>query len=154
MLLGVTLASRTSGSVGLLILCGLLMIAVGIAAAWAGLALQARRFRDIGWNPLYVMPPLLTIGVFDALVARMSPALSVGPMHQQTIVGLLVNLAAGGCLLFWPSHTDEGDDDPISRVQPTMPDEPAEREPAPVARPAAPAWNAAPARAGFGRRGL
>ena len=136
---------------------------------WVALSLQARRFRDIGWNPLYVIPGLIAVGVVDALVARAAPAISIGALHNQTPLGLTVSLAAAAALLFWPGKAKDDDDaEAAAWADWPEPDEPTVLAPAP-ARAASSAFQsaptirvpapvqprpAAPAGPSFGRRGL
>jgi len=162
MIIGLVVANRGAAGSGLLLMGLLLLLAIP-AVIWVGLSLQARRFRDIGWNPLYVIPPLILIGIADRLVAQAVPALSIGPRYHQTAVGLLVSLATAGCLLFWPGKSNDGAEDAAWADWPE-PDEPSSTsgEPAPSA-PAAPApalatpapyARTAPSTPTFGRRGL
>jgi uncharacterized membrane protein YhaH (DUF805 family) len=139
----------------------LIAIAVAPGLLWASFAMQAKRFRDIGWNPVYVIPGWIVIGVIDTLVALGAPALAVDQHHTHTLVGGLVNLALGGSLLFWPGRP-EGDAPPDTEREwsrpieppPPAPTAPARRAPpAPTPAPA-PAWSPAPQPTGFGRRGL
>jgi uncharacterized membrane protein YhaH (DUF805 family) len=69
----------------------------------ASLSLQCMRIRDIGWDPVCVMPTWIAIGIVDHLVATKFPALSFDPMHTGTVVGGLLNLGMWLALLFWPS---------------------------------------------------
>jgi uncharacterized membrane protein YhaH (DUF805 family) len=126
---------------------------------WISLSLQARRLRDIGWNPIFVIPGVITFAVFDELIAMAVPALSISKLHHQTILGLLVSFGLGCCLLFWPGRDpNEVDLDDGASWPAPEPSElgsgPSPEPTAAPARPAAPAWNAAPVRTGFGRRGL
>ncbi|HEY2658881.1 MAG TPA: DUF805 domain-containing protein [Caulobacteraceae bacterium] len=121
---------------------------------WISFSLQARRIRDIGWNPLYVIPGWILVGVVDFMLAKAIPALAIGKLHNQTVLGGLINLALSCALLFWPGRAeDDGfslhDDEAWSQ-----PDEPSPvMTPAPV-HSAPAAYGARPAGAGFGRRGL
>ena len=67
------------------------------------LSLQSMRFRDIGWDPVCVLPGWIALAVVDHVVATKFPAWSLGPEHQGTIVGALVNLGLFLALAFWPS---------------------------------------------------
>jgi uncharacterized membrane protein YhaH (DUF805 family) len=136
---------------------GLIALIVAPPFLWASFALQAKRFRDIGWNPVYVIPAWIAIDAVDLLVAKTAPMLAVGALHTHTLIGVLANLILGGSLLFWPGRADDG--------APTVVDADWSRppEPAPAVRPTssapaasvhAPVWNAAPQQTGFGRRGL
>jgi len=68
----------------------------------ASLALQAMRFRDIGWDPVVVIAAWLAIMFIDAIVAAKMPDLALAHGHYGTIVGSIVNLVMTGILLFWP----------------------------------------------------
>lgn len=120
---------------------------------WVSFSLQARRFRDIGWNPVLVIPLWLGVLVIDQLLATAVPAISL-PLVHRTIVGVVFNLAMGGSLLFWPGR---GDDPAPPIFEPaTSTWTPPPPEPAPAPRPVTPAtsYGAAPAAPRFGRRGL
>ena len=146
-----------------------LLMIVGVPVAiWVGLSLQTRRIRDIGLNPLYVIPILFVIGLVDQIVALAVPGLSIAGLHRQTPFGLLVSLATAGALLFWPGKADPGDAPPSLGVNWMTPDEPSPATSDAPARRAVPPREAAPATvrraapirvanaAGvtFGRRGL
>lgn len=149
LIVGFVAANRGAAASGLLMMGLLLLVAIPLVI-WVGLSLQARRFRDIGWNPLYVIPPLVLIAIADRLVAQAVPVLSIGKPYHQTAVGLLISLAAGGCLLFWPGQRDDGAEDAAWANWPE-PDEPA---PAPAAPTPVPYARNAPSSPTFGRRGL
>ena len=162
----VLVAARGPASLASALLpAGLLMLIAVPVFCWISFSLQARRIRDIGWSPVYVIPAWIAIGVIDQLVALSAPALGVGLLHRQTMVGILINLGLAGCLLFWPSRADDGAEpaEPVDWGDPGPP-APATAYDAPLRpaalvseaspRPAAPAWNAAPVRPSFGRRGL
>ena len=65
--------------------------------------LQSMRIRDIGWDPVCVIPMWIAIVIVDGLVAGKIPAWSLGPEHHGTIVGALFNAALFLALTFWPS---------------------------------------------------
>ena len=96
---------------------------VGIIFLLVNLTLQAMRFRDIGWDPVCVIPGWFAVLLVDMVVARKFPSLSLGAEHHGTAVGALVNLALFLALLFWPSADHEED------AMPT-PDEPRRADPA------------------------
>ncbi len=79
------------------------VIAAGVLFAAASFMLQAMRFRDIGWDPVCVIPGWIALAFIDRLVALKMPAVSIGSAHTGTAVGALVNLALLLALLFWPS---------------------------------------------------
>ena len=135
---------------------GLIALFIAPPLLWASFALQAKRFRDIGWNPLYVILGWIAIDAVDLLVAKTVPMLAVGALHTHTLIGALVNLILGGSLLFWPGRADDGSSN-VAETDWSRPPEPArEVRPTPTAPAAvrAPAWNAAPRQTGFGRLGL
>ena len=136
---------------------GLLIILFGFVLPfylWFALAFQAKRYRDMGWNPLYVMPGSVCAFVMIGLLFPFVPGMAV--------VGVLLYLCLGLSLLFWPSQpTGNGDwysgsyhDSPFD-PQPEIDTAPAfkSRRPATV-RTSAPPPVFTPAPTGFGRRGL
>jgi hypothetical protein len=78
------------------------LVAVGFYVV-ATLTLQSMRFRDIGWDPVCVIPAWIALLAVDKLVATTMPAWSLGQEHHATIVGGLVNLGLLLALMFWPS---------------------------------------------------
>jgi uncharacterized membrane protein YhaH (DUF805 family) len=70
---------------------------------WLTFTLYAMRIRDIGWDPVCVIPGWIAVMIIDYLIATKFPAMSLGPEHHGTAVGGLVNLALTLALLFWPS---------------------------------------------------
>jgi uncharacterized membrane protein YhaH (DUF805 family) len=78
-------------------------IVLGIIFMLITLTLQSMRIRDIGWDPVCVIPGWIAILIIDMVVANKFPTLSLGHEHQGTAVGALVNLALFLALLFWPS---------------------------------------------------
>jgi uncharacterized membrane protein YhaH (DUF805 family) len=120
---------------------------------YSSLSMQARRIRDIGWNPLYVIPAWIGVGVIDRLIAQAFPALSIGHLHFQTLPGLLLNLAFGLVLLFWPGggDVDSASSRGADRPRPTT--LAATPGPAYPARGATTAQRPAGARTSFGLRG-
>ena len=125
---------------------------------WFALAFQAKRYRDMGWNPLYVMPGSVAVYMVIGLLSPFVPGL-IG-------LALLLNCGLGLCLLFWPSQpTGDGDwyssrsyhdyqdglpdPEPMTERMPAA----ASRRPATV-RTSAPPPVFTPAPSGFGRRGL
>jgi uncharacterized membrane protein YhaH (DUF805 family) len=175
------LAHPTASAIGGSLLVILLLLLAAPVLGWVGLSLQARRFRDIGWNPAYVIPGLVVANIIDQLIALAVPGLAIGPFQRQTILGLLISLGAGGALLFWPGKPDAADapaddtrwvfaDDPDLAPLPeaplmaapamAVPAPPLQAAPVRAAAPAAPSRAAPPLpRTGapavtFGRRGL
>jgi uncharacterized membrane protein YhaH (DUF805 family) len=82
-------------------------IVAGIIFLLVTLTLQAMRFRDIGWDPVCVIPGWFAVLMVDMMVAKKFPGLSLGPEHHGTAVGALINLGLLLALFFWPSAHDE-----------------------------------------------
>ena len=121
---------------------------------WFGLALQAKRFRDMGWNPLYVIPGSIAGFTIMALLSPFVPGLAV--------LNVVLNLLLSLCLLFWPSEPagdgewyggsyQDGSPDP-ERVIDRAPASRSRRSA--TVRTSAPPPVFTPAPSGFGRRGL
>ena len=78
------------------------MLAIA-AFAWITFTLQCMRIRDIGWDPVCVMPAWIAILIVDKVVAGKFPLWALGPEHEGTVVGGLINLLLVLALTFWPS---------------------------------------------------
>ena len=78
-------------------------IAAMVFFGWMTFTLQCMRIRDIGWDPVCVIPAWVAILIVDKFVAGKIPAWSLGQEHNGTVVGGLVNLALVLALTFWPS---------------------------------------------------
>lgn len=118
---------------------------------WFSLAFQAKRIRDIGWNPVLVLPGWIAVVAFGMIGAHAIPGLA--------LVGGLFNLGMALCLLFWPSRPTGDGIWYGGSYHGDLPDDGADRAPPPAPRPAAartppPAPAFTPAPSGFGRRGL
>jgi uncharacterized membrane protein YhaH (DUF805 family) len=83
-------------------------IGLGTLFGVISFTLQSMRIRDIGWDPVCVIPTWIAILVVDFAVARKFPGLSLGPEHYGTVVGGLVNLVMSLAVLFWPSGDFDG----------------------------------------------
>jgi uncharacterized membrane protein YhaH (DUF805 family) len=70
--------------------------------AWMTFTLQSMRIRDIGWDPVCVIPAWIALLIVDKVVAARFPAWSLGHDHNGTMVGGLVNLGLVLALTFWP----------------------------------------------------
>jgi uncharacterized membrane protein YhaH (DUF805 family) len=92
-------------------------IGATILFLWVTINLQAMRLRDIGWNPVVVIPAWFLVVVLDALVATKIPAWAIGKGQHETVVGAAVNLVLFGVLLFWPSGLDGGATPQLGGVQ-------------------------------------
>jgi uncharacterized membrane protein YhaH (DUF805 family) len=85
--------------------------AIIAAIVFFGLAtftLQSMRIRDIGWDPVCIIPAWLALMIVDHVVATRFPAWALGQEHQGTMVGGVVNLGLMLALTFWPSGYSEG----------------------------------------------
>ena len=85
--------------------------AIIAAIAFFGLAtftLQSMRIRDIGWDPVCVIPTWFALMIVDHVVATRFPAWAIGQEHQGTMIGGLINLGLMLALTFWPSGDSEG----------------------------------------------
>jgi uncharacterized membrane protein YhaH (DUF805 family) len=121
-------------------------IAAMVFFGFVTLTLQAMRIRDIGWDPVCVIPAWIAFALVDKLIAGKFPSWSVGHDQHGTVVGALVNLVLFVALLFWPSG-DDVESTPRFSAPLRMPDGPSPRSSA------APASRIAQAtRADFGRR--
>ncbi|WP_342730023.1 DUF805 domain-containing protein [Bradyrhizobium sp. B117] len=78
------------------------MIAAIVVFVLATITLYSMRFRDIGWDPVCVVPAWFALMAVDYVVALKFPAYAVGAEHIGTVVGGIVNLALTLVLLFWP----------------------------------------------------
>jgi uncharacterized membrane protein YhaH (DUF805 family) len=96
-------------------------VIVGIVFMLVTLTLQAMRFRDIGWDPVCVIPGWFVVLLIDMVVAKKFPGLSFGPEHRGTAVGALVDVALFLALLFWPSAHEEDAMPPLDEPRRTEP---------------------------------
>lgn len=76
-LVGVSAIDLMAMHVGVKSVTGLALL-LAAPCLWVSLALQAKRFRDIGWNPLDVIPGWLAVSVVDLLVAVSVPTPGAG----------------------------------------------------------------------------
>ncbi|EJN15435.1 Protein of unknown function (DUF805) [Bradyrhizobium sp. YR681] len=83
------------------------MIAAMVFFGLATFTLQSMRIRDIGWDPVCVVPAWIALMIVDHVVAGRFPAWAISPEHQGTMVGGLVNLVLMLALTFWPSADSE-----------------------------------------------
>lgn len=123
------------------------LIGLGVIFIAASLSLQCMRIRDIGWDPVLVMPTWIAICIVDHLVATKIPSLALHPFHSGTVVGGLFNFGMVLALWFWPSgdyvappprfDSSAWEPDPAQRQPDPPPRGVSESMPAPpVARPA------------------
>jgi uncharacterized membrane protein YhaH (DUF805 family) len=99
-------------------------IAAIVFFGWMTFTLQSMRIRDIGWDPVCVIPAWIAILIVDKVIAGKIPAWSLGQDHNGTVVGALVNLVLFLALMFWPGGNYEG---PTFGQPPQMPDRPSPR---------------------------
>jgi hypothetical protein len=78
------------------------MMAVALLFIALSFTLQSMRLRDIGWDPVCIIPCWIALLMIDHLVASKIPAWSVGHDHESTVVGALINLVLWLALTFWP----------------------------------------------------
>jgi uncharacterized membrane protein YhaH (DUF805 family) len=78
------------------------MIAAIVFFAIATITLYSMRFRDIGWDPVCVVPAWIALMIVDYAVAMRFPHLAMGQEHTGTVVGGIANLVLTLALLFWP----------------------------------------------------
>ncbi|MGO8912502.1 MAG: hypothetical protein ACLQDM_24685 [Bradyrhizobium sp.] len=116
------------------------VIVAVVVYSWASFMLQSMRVRDIGWDPVCVIPAWIAVTIVDHAVAVKFPAWALGHGHHGTTVGAMVNLAFILMLTFWPSGE-------FAASPPRPPDGPSRgRSAVPAARLARSAGT------GFGRR--
>ncbi len=94
-------------------------IGITVVFTYMILMLQSMRIRDIGWNPVYVIPAWMVIPIIDKLVADNIPAWAVGQGVNGTSVGSAINVGLVLALIFWRSEDKEG---PAFREIPRVPD--------------------------------
>ena len=78
------------------------MIAAMVLFGLATITLYSMRFRDIGWDPVCVVPAWIALMIVDYAVAMRFPAYALGQEHTGTIAGGIVNLVLTLALIFWP----------------------------------------------------
>ncbi|WP_315786373.1 DUF805 domain-containing protein [Bradyrhizobium sp. SZCCHNPS1003] len=103
--------SELTVSLPIVVLIGLCLV--------ANLMLQAMRFRDIGWDPVCVIPAWIAVMVLDYVIAGRFPEYAATSSHHGTWVGALVNLGLSVALLFFPSGADDAQlsgGTPVSRT--------------------------------------
>ncbi|MFX8320120.1 hypothetical protein ABTL33_18930, partial [Acinetobacter baumannii] len=63
------------------------VLAAAVLFGWLTFTLYAMRIRDIGWDPVCVIPGWIAVMIIDYLIATKFPAMSLGPGHHGTVVG-------------------------------------------------------------------
>jgi uncharacterized membrane protein YhaH (DUF805 family) len=91
------------------------IIAAMVFFSVATFILQSMRIRDIGWDPVCVIPAWIALMIVDHVAAGRFPAWAIGQEHQGTMLGGLVNLALLLALTFWPSAVTEAYTNPFER---------------------------------------
>ncbi len=126
------------------------VIMLALVFMWASFTLQSMRFRDIGWDPVCVIPGWIALMLVDMVVATKIPAWALTPEQHGTIVGAVVNFGLFMALLFWPSG-DHGAPSSTSGEPSRFPDTPprSRAAPSPAATRIARVSNG-----GFGRRAV
>jgi hypothetical protein len=66
-------------------------------------SLQCMRIRDMGWDPVCVVPAWFAIMIVDRVIATKFPGWSLGSEQPGTAVGAVINLGLLLALTFWPS---------------------------------------------------
>lgn len=72
-------------------------------ALWSNAMLLSMRFRDIGWDPVCIVPIWIASVIVDGVVAMKVPEWSLTASHAGTAVGALINFGLSLALMFWPS---------------------------------------------------
>jgi uncharacterized membrane protein YhaH (DUF805 family) len=104
------------------------LIGIVVIFALASFMLNSMRLRDIGWDPVCVIPLWIALAVLDRVIAAKIPAVSLGHDHPGTIVGALVNLGLVLALMFWPSGSRETWTPNFDAPPPRLPDAPLSRQ--------------------------
>jgi uncharacterized membrane protein YhaH (DUF805 family) len=91
-------------------LMALLAIPTLVIVLWVGLSMQARRIRDIGLDPVIVMPIWILIGIADKVLKPGFPHLSAIQLATPSTLVVLINLIGGAALCFWPGRGDTAQD--------------------------------------------
>jgi uncharacterized membrane protein YhaH (DUF805 family) len=102
------------------------VIAAILFFGWMTFTLQSMRIRDIGWDPVCVIPGWIALVIIDKLVAGKIPAWSLGDDHNGTIVGALVNFGLVLALTFWPSGDYESPSPTLGETR-RKPEQPSSR---------------------------
>jgi uncharacterized membrane protein YhaH (DUF805 family) len=116
--------------------------------------LQSMRIRDIGWNPVWVLPAWIALFIADKVIAAKFPAWAIGHDHYAagTVAGSLLNTALFALLIFMPG-TEPDEPAPVRFDDYPAPDQPPRHELPRYEPPVPPVTRIAPAtRPEFGRR--
>ena len=107
-------------------LIGWPVIVAGLGFAYATFTLQSMRIRDIGWDPVCLIPAWVAILIVDKLVANKFPSLAYWHDAPGTLVGAAVNLLLFLALMFWPGGEYGGADPGEADGKPDKPPRGAE----------------------------
>lgn len=116
-ILGVASVKTMSWGLGAGLAAVLAILGIAVLYIWIGLALAAKRIRDIGWSPLLVIGGLILFTIVDMLVLTRLLGVFPNKYGNQTAIGFLVNLAYMGVLLFWPSASDGDESEPAEPLR-------------------------------------
>jgi uncharacterized membrane protein YhaH (DUF805 family) len=97
-LIGFTELAPTTRPSPTMALDAVLLVLAAPLAIWSAVSLQARRLRDIGWEPLIVLPMWVGTLVLAGFAAQAGFALS------QAALASLISLALLACLYGWPGR--------------------------------------------------
>ncbi|MGJ4927330.1 DUF805 domain-containing protein [Bradyrhizobium sp. HKCCYLS2038] len=89
-----------------LAITGPVLVMIGLFLI-ANLMLQAMRFRDIGWDPVCVIPAWIAVMALDYVIATRFPDYAATSSHAGTWPGALINLGLTVALLFFPSSAGD-----------------------------------------------
>ena len=143
-IVGLVGARGVAGIMQAMLPLALVALVVGPVYLWVAFSLQARRFRDMGWNPLYVIPGWIVAEV----AVRIATFGAASLMMDGLVVTMVINLFMSACLLFWPGQADAGSTPPTKTTRTPPP------RPLPRTTVATAGQDLNAARSGFGRRGL
>jgi uncharacterized membrane protein YhaH (DUF805 family) len=134
------------------------IVVLGLPYLWISFSLQSRRLRDIGWEPIFVIPAWIGLEMLDRLAVWAAPQIAAAPQGKVSWLSLLLNAGLGLCLLFWPGRPSFDVAAVFDDVPPPPSDQPRgqpQSQPAMVRASAAPVLRpTGSVPAGFGRRGL
>ena len=89
------------------------IIAAMVFFGVATFTLQSMRIRDIGWDPVCVIPAWIALMIVDHVAAGRFPAWAIVGENQGTMVGGLVNLGLLLALTLWPGAVSEAYTNPF-----------------------------------------
>jgi len=98
MLIGFTELAPTARPSPTMALNAVFLVLAAPLAIWSAASLQARRLRDIGWEPLVVIPIWIGVLLLTAFAAQ------AGVTMSQTVLATLISFALLACLYGWPGR--------------------------------------------------